>query len=164
MFKLGRSPFKETHWVVTSFKVTCYVQVGSFAFQRDTLGCHLVQSDMLCSSWTVRLSKRHVAFSPRSKQHVMFKLGRLPFKETRWVVTSFKVTCYVQVGSSAFQRDMLGCHLVQSNILGRLPFKETRWVVTSFKVTCYSHHPPFKEVHYLHCAILHVTSKPSRWT
>ena len=71
---------------------------------------------MLSSSWVVRLSKRHHELSSPFKWHIKFKLG-CPH------------------------------------------FNETRWVVTSFKVTCYSHHPSFKKVYHLHCAILQVTSK-----
>jgi len=82
IFKLGRPPFKESRWVVTSFKVTCYIQIRSSAFQRDTLGCHLVQSDKLYSNWVIQLSKRHVRLSPCSKWHVMFKLVRPPSKRS----------------------------------------------------------------------------------
>ena len=187
MFKLGRPPFKETRlgchlpsndilssswvvhlskrqdWVVISLQMTCYVQVGSSAFQRDRigssspfkwhvkfklgrppfketwLGSHLSSNDILSSSWGVHLSKRHDGFSSPFKWHIKFKLGCPPFNETRWVVTSFKVICYVQIGSSCFQRDALGCHLIQSNML----------FASSF----------FQKVHHLHCAILQLTSK-----
>ena len=127
MFNLGRPPFKET------------------------LGCHLVQSDLLHSGWVVHLSKRYVGLSSPFKWHVKFNLGRPPFKETNWVVTSYgifkldrqpfkatcwvvtwlklrcwiqewvvislQMTCYIQVGSSCFQRHTLDCHLLSNGML-----------------------------------------------
>ena len=83
-----------------------HVQVRSSAFNIDMLGCylpsndtlssrlvfHLRSSDMLSSSWVVRLSKRHVGFLSPFKWHVMFKLVRLPFKETCWVFISLQMT------------------------------------------------------------------------
>ena len=129
-FKIGlSSPFK------------CHVQVGSSAFQRDKIG-----------------------FSSPFKWHIMFKLGRPSFKETGsgrhltsndmlsssrlvrlskrqdWVVISLQMTCYVQVGSSTFQKDKIGLsspskwHIKFK--LGRPPFKRQDWVVISLQMTC----------------------------
>ncbi|KAH0670552.1 hypothetical protein KY290_025968 [Solanum tuberosum] len=74
------------------------------------LGCHLPSSDTLSSSWVVRLSKRYVGLSPPFKWHVTFELSRPSFKETRWVVTSFKVACYVQIRRLPFKRHVRLSH------------------------------------------------------
>jgi len=107
MFKLGRPPFKETRWVVTSFKVTCYVQFGSSAFQSDTLGCHLVRSDMLYSSWVV-ISLQvtcyiQIGSSAFQEKHLGCHLHSSDTLSSGWFV--------------CLSKDKLSCHLAQSDIL-----------------------------------------------
>ncbi|KAL3375806.1 hypothetical protein AABB24_002665 [Solanum stoloniferum] len=114
MLKLGRPPFKETRWVVTSFKLTCYIQVGSFTFQRDTLGCHLVQSDMLSSNWVIRLQRDvlgcHLIKSDMLFTSLSFQRGTLPslcnFSSNIEGISPNQITNSVEALSAGKQLDL----------------------------------------------------------
>ena len=93
IFKLGNPPFKE-HIVLSHSFIWHMSSILSF---------HICLNDMLNSNWVVRLSKWHVGLSHPFKCYIRFKIGLSVFPETCWVVTSFKVTYYLQIGSSAFK-------------------------------------------------------------
>ena len=94
------------------------------------------------------------------------QVGSSPFKESCWVVTLFKVACYNQVGSFAFQRDTFDCHLVNVTCyikVRRLLFK--RHVRFSphlnRQVILKSGRPPIKEK--LDCHLIKYEMVYSKW-